>query len=336
MIHTAIVGAGGIARKHAEALLRIPGVKVEGVLDVNRENAAAIAKLCGAPVIDSLDEVLNRIQMIHLLTPPSKRISYAGAAMRAGKHVLCEKPIASALEDGLALEKMAADNGVLFMTAFNMRHRPGYKMLQEDVLSGKLGEILSVWCHRVGPGSGFSGPLGDSWRTDPTLVCGMTVESLSHDIDMIRGLGLEIEGVSGWVRGSKPELPEFDNNAQVLLRLRGGASAVINASWASCLPMSSRGVVGTKGTACISGDGFFDFTTYRILTKDMAHEHDVRVNDPFDGESYYTENVHFLECIEKSESPLTPAGNGVAALRVGLAILESAKDGHYVKVGGAI
>ena len=272
--------------------------------------------------------------MIHLLSPPSKRLDYARMAMQSGRHVFCEKPIAINLEDAGEMVRIAREQKVLFMTGFNMRFRPGYLRLARDVLNGRLGDIISVWSHRIGPGAGFNEPRGDSWRTDPNLVCGMTIESLSHDIDMIRGLGLEIEDVSAWIYGGRPDIPAFDNHAQIRMGLCGNRSALINASWASHLPMASRGVLGTKGTAAICGDGFFDFTHYRIRTEDMAHEEVIRINDPFDAESYYAENKHFIECVKTGAEPLVNANNGLAALRVSLAMLESARTGKTVQIEG--
>lgn len=332
MLKTVVIGAGGIAARHAAAINRLENMRAAGVIDPNPQNAQRIAGMCGARVIPRLEDALGEIDMIHLLTPPSKRVEYAETAMRAGKHVLCEKPIASGMEDALRLAELARENGVLFMTAFNMRFRPGYRMLCDDVLSGRLGDVISVWSHRTGPGSGFNAPLGDTWRTHPDLVCGMSIESLSHDIDMFRGFGLEISDVSAWVKGTNPLLPQFDNNAQVVMALENGGCASINASWSSWLPMCSRGVIGTRGTAVISGRGFFDFMEHRIKTADMAYERSDYVDDPFDAESYYTENKYFADCIEKGETPFITAENGVEALRVSLAILESAKDRRTVKL----
>lgn len=336
MVNTVIIGAGSIAHKHAEALNRLSDVRVLGVLDPNEENAKRVAALCGARTIKSLGEILDSVQTVHLFTPPSKRVEYAEPAMWAGKHIFCEKPLASGLDDALTLAALAKETGVFFMTAFNMRFRPGYRRLQEDVLSGRLGEILSVWCHRIGPGSGFSASLGDSWRTDPSLACGMTIESLAHDIDMIRGLGLEIENVAGWAKGSKPELPSFDNNAQLLMRLNNGGSAVINASWASHLSMCSRGVVGSKGTAAILGNSFFDFMTYRLFTHNMEHEQVTQLNDPFDAESYYAENKHFVQCVQDGSQPIINEDNGVETIRVSLAALKSAAECRFVHPGEAL
>lgn len=332
MIKTVIIGAGGIAAKHAESINRLPDVEVAGVIDAKNENAVRIAELCNARVISRLEDVLDQIQMIHLLTPPSKRVEYAEPAMKAGKHVLCEKPIAADMADAQRLLELSTQNKTLFMTAFNMRFRPGYLMLQEDVLSGRLGDIISVWSHRIGPGSGFKAPLGDSWRTDTALACGMSVESLSHDIDMFRGFGVEISSVSAIVKGIRPELPAFDNNAQAVMGLSNGGSAVISASWSSHLPMSSRGVIGTKGTAVLQGRGFFDFTVHRILTEDMKHERVTCVNDLFDGQCYTAENRHFIDCVQNGVRPIVSAENGVEALKVSLAILNSSRKRCIVEL----
>lgn len=332
MIKTVIIGAGGIAVRHAESINRLPDMKVAGVIDINKENAQRVADVCNSKVYSKLEDVIDEVQMVHLLTPPSKRVEYAEIAMKAGKHVLCEKPIAVSMDDAERLSELAQENNLFFMTAFNMRFRPGYLKLQEDVLSGRLGDIISIWSHRVGPGSGFKGPLSDSWRTDPNLVCGMTIESLSHDIDMFRGLGIEIKNVSARVKGVREDLPAFDNNAQVVMGLNNGASAVINASWSSHLAMSSRGVIGTKGTAVIAGDGFFDFTVHRIFTEDMQYEQVTRMKDLFDSESYYTENKYFLECIMKGQKPNITADNGVEALKVSLAILKSSNEQRIIEL----
>ena len=81
---TAIIGAGGIAEPHARALSRL-GVQISGVLDVNDDNARAFAGRYGGRVINDLDEIIDEIDMIHLLTPPSKRVGFVRRAAAAGK-----------------------------------------------------------------------------------------------------------------------------------------------------------------------------------------------------------------------------------------------------------
>lgn len=75
---------------------------------------------------------------------------------------------------------------VCFMVGFTQRFRRGYKRLWEWMEQGKLGEVVQVYCFRIGPGPGSDGRLNESWRTAAGYVCGMTIESLSHDIDFLQ------------------------------------------------------------------------------------------------------------------------------------------------------
>jgi predicted dehydrogenase len=66
----------------------------------------------------------------------------------------------------------------------------------------------------------------------------------------------------------------------------------------------------------------------------MSHEEVIRINDPFDAESYYAENKHFIECVKTGAEPLVNADKGLEALRVSLAALESARTGKTIRIGG--
>ena len=80
---------------------------------------------------------------------------------------------------------------VKLMVAFNNRFRKGFKRLKEMVNAGTLGKLVNMWSQRIGRGI----PQGYNWRTDPQLMCGMSIESLSHDIDLIRWIAGEIVDV---------------------------------------------------------------------------------------------------------------------------------------------
>ena len=324
MIRTAIVGAGGIANAHITALNKLENVKIVGVMDINADNAKKKAELCGAQVYDKMEEFLDKVDMIHLLTPPSKRVEYAVKAMKAGKHIMCEKPIASSVSDAEELVNAATKYGIKFMMAFNHRFRDGYKMLQDAVKSGDLGDVINFWSHRLGTGAGFGNQkLSSSWRTDPNLVCGMSIESLSHDVDMMVGAVGNVSDVRANTLGTIKELPKFDNNSNAVFRLSSGGTGLIHASWSSHISSSARGVIGTKGTAVVEGDDLWNFMQFRIKTEDMQYEKVIQLNDRFDNASYYNENKYFLECIEKNQMPSPSGEDGLQVLKVCLAILES-------------
>ena len=332
-MRTLIIGAGGISRVHADALAKL-GVEVVGVYDINADNARRTAELCGSRPVKELGEVLEHTDAVHLLTPPSKRVEYACLAMNAGKHILCEKPIASDLEDARTKLDCAEKNGVIFMMAFNMRFRNGYKRLKEIVDSGDLGNPVNVFSYRHGAGSGFGGrQLSASWRTDPALACGISVESLSHDIDFIRSLAGEFSLVSAVTNASVPSLPMFDNSAGVAFVMSNGAIGYINASWASHIGKSTRGFIGDKGTAILQGRDQWDFTELRYKTGVDEREQIEFIGDYFSHtDSYYKENQYFKQCVENGLRPVTTGTDGIKALAVSKAILKSVNENRAITI----
>lgn len=333
MIKTAIIGAGAVAYCHADALRKL-GVVIAGVYDVRRESAEKLAKAYESKVIDKLDEVIEDIDMIHLCTPPSARIDYVRQAMQAGCHVMIEKPMAVSVEDAEVLVAMAKEYGVKLMVGFNHRFRAGFKMLRESVQSGELGEVVNVYSQRMGLFGGLA-RLVNSWRMDPKLACGMTIESLSHDIDMLLQLVDGFVTVKADVRGTLAEVPQFDNNANVLFTSKNGSTAVIHSSWASHLRYSARGAIGTKGAAVLTGTDVFDFMDFRLKTAEMPYEKVIKVNDPYrfvGCSSYYEENKHFVECVEKGMDCVVPGELGLKTLKISHAILESSKKNSTVAI----
>jgi predicted dehydrogenase len=337
MLKTAIIGAGDISRQHAKALHDL-GISIAGVLDINPARARELAGQYGARDIQSLDEILAEVDMVHIFTPPAKRVEYVRKAAAAGKHLFVEKPIAVSLADAREILALAAANQVKLMIGFNHRFRRGYRLLQEAVQDGRFGEIIGVFTHRLSGGAGFGGvALNASWRTDPNFVCGMSIESLAHDIDMLLHLVNGIVSVSANTYGTIPELPTFDNNSSVTFRLKNGGTGTIHSSGSSYLGYNSRGVIGTKGTAMLTGDTVFDFTNFIIKTDDMPYPQSTKIDDRFAWErqthqSYVEINRHFKECIEQDLLPLASGEDGLRALIFSQAILESNRTGRAVTV----
>jgi predicted dehydrogenase len=306
---------------------------------VDPAKARAYAEKYGGQAYLALSDCLPDVDAVYILTPPSFRRPYALEAIAANKHVFCEKPLAILPADGQAICDAACSAGVIAMTGFNQRYRLGYGRLKEAVASGQVGTPYHFWSHRFGMGAGGEGQItGRNWRTDPELCCGMTVESLSHDIDLMRWiLEDEVASVTGHVHSTVADLPNFDNNAQVLIVMRGGASAIINASWSSRIGVNSRGVLGTRGTAFVSGsdvgnNGIWCSTEFHIKTAEDAYERVEMLHDNLDVRSYQAETDDFILAILTGGSPLTSARDGYETLRVSHAILESSRTGETVRL----
>jgi predicted dehydrogenase len=327
-INIAIVGAGGIAKRHVEGLRTIDSARIRAVVDVVPEKAEQMAATCGATVYRDLGACLHEVDLVYVLTPPSFHRELAVEAMEAGKHVMVEKPIAIHLEDAEAMVAAARRAGVHLMVAFNMRFRRGFRRLKQALESGVLGSPINFWSQRLGMGVGG----GENWRTTPELLCGMTVESLSHDIDLIRWLAGEIQEVRAVVQESRGDLPGFDDNASILFTLASGATATLHASWSSHLPWNSRGIVGTRGTAMVDGRGLWDLTHFHLKTVDMEHETIEVLDEKLDVHSYREESRHLIECLLQGEPPSITGEDGLQALRVSHAILAAQRENRTVSL----
>ena len=221
----------------------------------------------------------------------------------------------------------AEETGKLLAVGFNMRYRRGFRRLRELIRDGTVGTPVGYWCHRIGS----LGDDGYNWRTDPVLLCGMTVESLSHDIDAVRWLFGEIEEVHAILKESRADLPGYDDNACVLMKTAGGTAATIHASWSSSLGSGSRGVVGSNGAVAMEGPDVWTVSGIRWRTKGMDHEKAELFTDTLGVESYRAAGVDFLASL-KDGVPRAPTGqDGAAALSVSLAIVESSRTGLPVR-----
>ena len=324
MLKTAIIGAGGISRSHVEAIRGTGSMAVAGVYDVDRGRAQALAAEAGARAYERYEELLPAVDAVHILTPPSTHREYAVQALEAGKAVFCEKPMTVTIEDATAIVEAVERNRGIFAVGFNMRFRPAFLRLEEIVRRGDLGRILNFFCYRLGAGAGLGGEqYWPGWRTDPRYACGMTIESLSHDLDMLLALAGEVADVRANTSGTREDLPDFDNTANVVMTLANGATALIHASWASYLPGSARGVLGMDGSVSLEGGDIWDFDVLRLRTKKMERETIERFDDKFDGKSFLAENRHFAECVEKGVKPRINELNGYQTVRISQAILQS-------------
>jgi predicted dehydrogenase len=328
MVNIAIVGAGGISKSHVAALNQIENAKIIGVVDVNKAGALERANSCNATAYERLEDCLDQVDMVFVLTPPSTHKDIALQAIRAGKHVVIEKPITATVEDAEIIVEAAEKYNVKVMTGFNMRFRQGFMKLKEITESGKLGNVLTYWCQRMG----MRVDPNNKWSTDPVLLTGMSIQSLSHDIDMMRWIVGDVTDVRAQVLESRPNLPGFDDNANAVFALANGGTAVFQSSWSSHLAMNSRGVIGTKGTAYVGGSSLWDLDRFHWKTDDMPYEQIEILNDVHDVRSFLAEDRYFVHCVEQDIQPTITGLDGLKALKISYGILKSSKQNEIVKL----
>jgi predicted dehydrogenase len=202
-VKTAIFGTGFIGRVHLDAVRRLESVEVVALADPHIEPAQILGAGFGiATVVSDYRAILAdpKLDAVHICTPNSQHYSIAREALEAGKHVVCEKPLATSVEEAQKLVTLAAQKGLRNCVCHNLRYYPMVQQLRRMREAGELGEILSVqgaysqdwllydtdWNWRidskVGGPSRAMADIGSHWFDIAEHVTGLRVSSLCADL----------------------------------------------------------------------------------------------------------------------------------------------------------
>lgn len=237
-MRAAIVGTGGIAQVHAAALREL-GHTITLVLGHSSASAELFSKKVGCDRFsDHLsEELLADVDCVHICVPPENHAEFIKTCLRAGKHVLCEKPLSLSAQEAMELTQLAEQSGVVAAVNFNNRFYPACDRLRSA--ASAMNRIVLVQGHYRQEFHIL--PTQYSWRYKEELRA--TTEIGSHFIDLMRYLtGLEVESVSAAFLNATPErrlrdgmmYPDGDGEpvtvssedaAAVTFRLSGGALA---------------------------------------------------------------------------------------------------------------
>ena len=333
------IGTGTIADEHAGAL-RLLGSDIVGAADINSENAKSFAERFGTTALNVEDELdcalRSGVDYVVLSTPPSLRVDYARRVYEAGVALMIEKPVAKSMEDALEIKRLQDTYHGRTIVNFGFRYSPSFRILEDAVKSGEMGKPIIAFSERLDPhvGSGYEGKGGrtlqKTWRTDPELACGMTIESVAHDFNMMSALVGKFTAVSANVTASNPHYPMIDNNASITLHATDGVIGNVLTSRVSALETGRRGVICTKGAGIIHGPSPFEFREVTIKKESMDvpityHTNESRwTNGP---ELFRHIHGEFQKCLETDEPVRTPLEEGIEALQLSLAALESSRKG---------
>lgn len=165
----AIVGAGMIGTVHRRAAL-LAGADVRGVAASTAERARETAQAWNVPrAYRDIEDVIAdpQVQLVHICTPNHLHRTMAQAALDAGKHVICEKPLATKLDDAQALAALAASTGLVATVPFVYRYHPVVREARARIAQGDLGPLHLI--HGSYLQDWLLDPASNNWRVDPTL-----------------------------------------------------------------------------------------------------------------------------------------------------------------------
>jgi myo-inositol 2-dehydrogenase/D-chiro-inositol 1-dehydrogenase len=309
-----VAGTGPSARAHIRAW-RALGVPVRLTASRDAEPHPSWYDDEAAPVT-TWSELLERCDVIDLCTPAVTRAPLAAEAIAAGRHVICEQPLALDAATAGGLEAAAADAGVLLLPAHVMRFVPASEALHAAVETGRLGSIVFARFTRASP-------------APATGVGGVIFDHAIHDIDQALRVAGPVARVSAR-RVTWPDAPT--ESAMLALSHAGGAICHVVAVWgAPQTPFrTTYRVTGTQGT--VSHDSV---TASGLRLRGSADDVpgdpglDTRAASPL-----LAELAEFLRAVTLGDSARVGASDGVAAVVVADAALRSAETGRAVPIAG--
>ncbi len=225
-----IIGCGGMGSLRAAALRRLPACSLQAVSDLDPERARAIAARGGAEVEEDWRSLAHRADLdaIVVSTPPHLHAEMCIEALNAGKHVLCEKPLARSPEECRGVVEAAERSGRSLATGFNYRFFPSIRKAREILDSGRIGPLDHIRAY-----AGYSAAEhGEAWLHDAGTMGGGTLRDNGiHLIDLTRYFLGEVAEVKGFVSGGVWDFEGCEDNGFALLCSESGRIASLQASW---------------------------------------------------------------------------------------------------------
>jgi UDP-N-acetylglucosamine 3-dehydrogenase len=309
---TAVVGTGFWGKNHARVYGELDSTELVAVCDVNRERAKAVADQFGVKAYTSSSRMLKNeeIEAVSVCTWSTKLAKEALKALKAGRHVLVEKPMATHTKQAEKLLDTAESNGLHLTVGFLMRFIPGLNHIRKAVENKKLGEFVCATAKRV---SQWPERIGD---------VGVVKDTAIHDIDVVRFISGE-DPMSVYAKTGSMRHRQFEDYAQIMLTFKNGKSAFIESNWIT--PYKTRILTVTGSEAIMR----LDYITQDLWIEDSNENLQPRF--PWQ-EPLKLELQHFADCILEKKKPVINGVDGLKALKIAEAALRSSAKNKVVKL----
>ncbi|MEX0799613.1 MAG: Gfo/Idh/MocA family oxidoreductase [Dehalococcoidia bacterium] len=295
---------------------------------------ATLARDIGCEATTRWEEIVERedVEAVLVCTPPDLHAPIALAAMRAGKHVLCEKPLALTVVEAEEMVREAEARAVVLKCGFNLRHHPGIERARAWLYEGRLGEPVFLRCrYGVGGRSGFE----QEWRAAAEVSGGgQLMDQGVHVLDLSRWFLGEFAVVSAMLTTGFWDIAPLEDNAFVTLTTAGRQVASLHVSQTQWRNLFSLEVYGREGYAQVEGlGGSYGVERAVFGRRDPCApfaEEVIEYRGP--DASWANEWREFVAAIREERAPLGSGRDGLEALRLAAAAYEANESGATVKL----
>ncbi|MGE7119442.1 Gfo/Idh/MocA family protein [Peribacillus sp. NPDC046944] len=337
-VQVGVIGCGSIAKnRHFPEYEAHQETDIVAVCDIAQDRANAAAQRYDAKAYTDYIELLKNkdIDVVSVCTPNYLHAPITIAALEAGKHVLCEKPMATSLEDAEKMNEAAIKSGKILMIGHNQRFVPSHQKAKKLIESGELGKIYSFRT-----AFGHSGP--ETWSVDgenswffkkDQAVIGAMGDLGVHKADLLRYvLGEEFVEVGAFVETSAKQQADVDDSAACILRTGSGIIGTLTASWSYAKEDNATVIYAEKAVLRLEDDPKYSLIIHHkngktetfelggIQTNDSGGQHDTGVIS------------HFIKSVVNNEEPLVTGIEGLQSLKVILGAMESNASRQIVRL----
>ncbi len=326
MKRVGIIGTGNISQVHLESWQQLP-VEIVAHYDVRAEAAQAAAAKFGGRACNSVAELLDLVDIVDICTPGHIHRQNVEAAAKAGKAIVCEKPLARHLADCEAIVAAVEAAGVPLFVAQVVRFFPEFQKAKAILESGAIGKPAVIRTVRAGSFIRWS-----PYFSNFALSGGVVLDVGVHDIDFQRWCCGDVERV--FARGlTFANTPERDH-ALITLRFTSGAIGHIEAGWANPSGQWRTRLEICGDAGMIEWDRELDAPVTKIMTNATGDGHVRSRYSPLVPESnpYYAELAHFLACLENGQPMRVTPRDGLQGVKVALAAIHSMRTGKPVEL----
>ncbi len=343
MIRIGIIGCGKIAQvRHIPEYADNPDAELYAFFSPNRTRAEEQAAKYGGKVCDTAEELLadSEIDAVSICAANYAHAELTIKALNAGKHVLCEKPLATNLRDCEAMVDAARRNGKFLMIGHNQRLAKAHstsKQLIEEGLIGKIISFRTTFGHG-GPETWSISPGKDVWFFDKKrATMGVMADLGVHKTDLIQYLtGQRVVRTTARLvtldkRGANDALIDVDDNAVCIYELSGGAFGTMTASWSYYGAEDNSTILyGTKGIMRIYDDPAHSIVV--TLADGTTQYYDVEQIQTNDNQTKSGVIDLWIDCLKNGRAPEISGESALYAMRAVFASIESSETGKTVEI----
>lgn len=329
MLNAAVIGVGSIGQHHARNYADLPGVQLVAVADASEPLAERIGHRYNAPFETDYRTLLDTYKpdLVSVAVPTNLHFEVAQEAIKRGIHVLVEKPITETVAQAQALIALAKQHNVRLMVGHIERFNPAVMELKKRLAAGALGKVFRLQSRRMGP---FPARIRD---------VGVVIDLASHDLDMVRHvLGTEVTRL--FAETAQGINTDREDIMDCVLRCENGVIGTLNVNWMTPAKVRELMLIGSQGMFLVN-----------YLTQELYfYENDAAPSEWHQlsvltgvGEGNMTllkiprheplraELQEFISAVQEAREPLVTGEDGMKALALAQAVVQSGNEGRMVE-----